>query len=374
MRFAIVHDWFNNLGGAEKVVKEILYCFPDADVFCLFDFFSPDNRKTYLDNKKTKKSFIQYLPFARRYYRLYFPLFPMAIELLDLKDYDVIISSSSCVAKGVRTNKNQLHICYCHSPARYAWDLKDEYLNEIKYLIPRKIIGFFLGLLRSWDFRRSQGVDFFLANSDNVRCRILKHYQRDAYVIYPPVDIDKFEICEEKENYYFAVNRLVSYKRTELLLKAFQQLPDLKLEIAGDGPEKTKLEKMASENVRFLGFLDDKALIQKMKYAKAFVAVAHEDFGITVVEAQASGTPVIVPRIGGYRETVIDETGVFIESRTVENIIKAFKEFDGKKNGYNKASFVGNVSRFHRTRFHQALKEFVDDKCRNSSSGKQAVQ
>ena len=258
-----------------------------------------------------------------------------------------------------------MHICYCHSPVRYAWDLKEEYLNEVKGRLPKKVVDYFLDQLRKWDYRKSQDVDHFIANSDNVRCRILIHYNREATVIYPPVDIDKFEICEEKKDYYLAVNRLVTYKRTELLLKAFERLPSMKLEIVGDGPSKRKLEKMAPGNVTFLGFLDEQSLITKMEHAKAFLALAHEDFGITIVEAQACGTPVIVPRIGGYKETVTEETGVFLENRSIDTIVKAFQEFDTRNNGFHKEAFIRNVSRFHRNRFHTAIKEFVDEKCRN---------
>ena len=334
----------------------------------MFDFFTPENRRIYLNNKKTRTSFIQNIPFARKYYRLFFPLFPLAIERLNLERYDVIISSSSCVAKGITKHKHQLHICYCHSPARYAWDLKKEYLNEITSPLPKKIVSYFFDRLRSWDYRKSQDVDFFISNSDNVRCRILKHYNREATVIYPPVDIDKFELCEDKQDYYLAVNRLVSYKRMELLIHAFQKLPDMRLEIAGVGPAKNKLEKITPGNVKFLGFIDHQTLINKMKYAKAFLAVAHEDFGITVVEAQACGTPVIVPRIGGYRETVTEDTGVFLENRSVEHIVKTYREFDARKNGFHKTSFINNVSRFHCKKFRQDFKEFVNEKCRDFTS------
>ena len=362
MKIAIIHDWFNNLGGAEKVVKEMVHCYPDADIFCLVDFFDDEKRKNYLNGKKTTTSFIQYLPFARRYYRLYLPFFPMAIASLNLKKYDLILSSSSCVAKGIRKHPDQLHICYCHSPVRYAWDLKEEYLQEVKGWLSKKMVGYFLAWLRKWDYRKSQDVDYFIANSENVKCRIRKNYDRESTVIYPPIDLDKFGICEEKHEYYLTVNRLVTYKRTELLVKAFRELPGMVLEIIGEGPAKKKLEKMAPENVRFLGFVDDSTLVSKMKHAKAFSAFAHEDFGITVVEAQACGTPVIVPRIGGYRETVVDETGVFVEERSVEKIVNAFKKFDGKKNGFRPKAFTDNVLRFHKCRFHKEFKEFVDEK------------
>jgi len=365
MKIAIVHDWFNEVGGSEKVVKEIIHCFPNADVYCLFDFFDAEKRKNFLAEKKTKTSFIQNIPFAKRFYRFLFPLFPSAIERLNLSAYDLIISSSNCVAKGIKKNEKQLHICYCHSPVRYAWDLKEEYLQTVKNPINRSIFSYFLNRLKKWDKKASNRVDFFIANSSNVKNRIKQNYGRESVVIYPPVDIEKFSINSDKSNYYFTVSRLVAYKKVELLIKAFEHFPQLKLQIAGDGPNKKKLIQMAPPNVEILGYVDRNALVQKMKSAKAFIAAANEDFGITVVEAQACGTPVIALNLGGYKETVLETTGLFFEDQSVDSLVNAIAAFENKNKKYEANDFINNVKPFNINRFQKELLAFVNEKYSN---------
>lgn len=359
MKVALVHDWFNEVGGAEKVVNEILHCFPDADVFCLFDFFDDTKRAKFLHNKKTTSSSIQSLPFAKRFYRFYFPLFPKAIEGLDLSAYDLILSSSYCVAKGIRKTNKQLHICYCHSPVRYAWDLKEEYLQTFKEPLSRNFFAYFVNKLKKWDFEVNNRVDYFIANSQNVRNRIKQNYLRESEVIYPPVDVAKFAIQTQKQNYYFSVSRLVSYKKTDLLVKAFKHFPHLKLQIAGDGPNRKKLLKMAPPNVEILGYVDSPTLISKIKNAKAFIAAANEDFGITIVEAQACGTPVIVPFLGGYKETVLPTTGLFFENQTLDDLIAAIEKFETNKQVYKSEDFEANVKPFNTGRFRESFTNFV---------------
>lgn len=362
MKVAIVHDWFNEIGGAEKVVKELLVCYPDADLYCLFDFFNDQKRSKYLSNKQTKRTFIQYIPFAKKFYRFLFPFFPKAIEQLDLSGYDLIISSSYCVAKGVKKDKNQLHICYCHSPVRYAWDLKQDYLNEVKESLTRKLFSFLLERLKNWDKESTYRVDHFIANSQNVASRIQQNYNRTATVIYPPVDIDKFEPEHHKSNYYITVSRLVSYKKTELLIKAFKELPHLKLLVAGAGPTKERLKRMAPENVELLGYIESNKLTQLIKGAKAFVAAANEDFGITIVEAQACGTPVIVPYLGGYKESVTNRTGLFFKDQTVESIKNALKEFETGRIIFDPQAFSENIQQFRKERFQEEVKRFIETK------------
>ena len=198
-----MHDWFNDIGGAEKVVREILLCYPNADVFSLIDYYDDGKRTKYLSGKKSKTSFIQYIPFSKKLYRFLFPLFPRAIESLDLSGYDLIISSSSSVAKGIQKNSSQLHICYCHSPVRYAWDLRQDYLSVIKNPFSKRLFNYFLNKLQQWDLTANRRVDFFIANSLNVKNRIWNNYSRESVVIYPPVDTASFKITSEKENYYF---------------------------------------------------------------------------------------------------------------------------------------------------------------------------
>lgn len=362
MKIALVHDWFNDIGGAEKVVREILVCYPDADVFSLIDFYDEQKRDTYLLGKKAKTSFIQYIPFAKKFYRFLFPLFPLAIESLDLSEYDIIISSSSSVAKGIQKTKSQLHICYCHSPVRYAWDLRQDYLNVISSNLVRKGFNFFLNRLQKWDLKSNERVDFFIANSENVKKRIKNNYGRDSVVVFPPVDINNFEMTRHKENYYFTVSRLVSYKKIEQIILAFKKFPHLKLIVAGDGPNRKKLKKIASKNVEILGFISTEVLKEKIKYAKAFIANANEDFGITVVEAQASGTPIIVPFIGGYKETVNEFTGQFFEKQTVQNIESAIEYFETTRKKYLEIDFYNNIKRFDKSRFQKEFKEYVNEK------------
>lgn len=371
LKIALVHDWFNEAGGAEKVVKEILHCYPDADVFCLFDFFNQDNRDNYLFGKKTHTSFIQKIPFAKSQYRSLFPLFPYAIESLDLKDYDVIISSSSCVAKGAKRKPGQLHISYCHSPARYAWDLKEDYLRVTKTLFTKAILKYFFEKLRKWDLKSSNRVDYFIANSYFVRDRIKSYFDCESTVIYPPVDVEMKLSEKERSDVYISVSRLVTYKNVDFIVEAFRQMPELKLEIAGDGPMRKKIMKKLPSNVTYLGYIDDETKHRKISQAKAFVAAATEDFGISIVEAQSYGTPVIIPSIGGYKETVNKNTGVFFQQKTVEDMVSTIRAFHNGNRVFMKKDFEDNIKPFCIERFRNDFKAFVDDKINRHITGKQ---
>ncbi|HOY30819.1 MAG TPA: glycosyltransferase [Bacteroidales bacterium] len=362
LKIALVHDWFNEAGGAEKVVKEILHCYPEADVFCLFDFFDQNNRDTYLHGKTSKTSFIQHIPFARRGYRNLFPLFPYAIESLDLKDYQVIISSSSCVAKGVKRQPGQLHISYCHSPARYAWDLKEDYLKVTNTGITKGILSYFFEKLRKWDFASCDRVDHFIANSSFVHDRIQRFFMRQSTVIYPPVNIGMKDQAGDRSESYITVSRLVTYKNIDLIVEAFRRMPELKLEIAGFGPMRRKIMKDLPPNVTYLGFIDEETKHRKMSRAKAFIAAATEDFGISVVEAQSYGTPVIVPFKGGYKETVNNDTGVFFNDQTPEDMVATIRAFHTGKRTFRYNDFEKNITRFSIERFRTEFKTFVDDK------------
>ncbi len=362
MKVAFVHDWFNDIGGAEKVAREILLCYPQADVFSLIDHYDDAKRKKYLLDKRVSTSFIQKIPFSKKYYRFLFPFFPRAVESFDLSAYDLIISSSSSVAKGIRKGKNQLHICYCHSPVRYAWDLRKDYLEVISNPVTRKVFDYFLGRLKAWDLRSNERVDFFVANSNYVRDRIKNNYLREADVIYPPVDVNSFTLTRQKQDYYFTVSRLVSYKKTENIVRAFAKFPHLKLQVAGKGPNKKRLEKIAPPNVSILGYVPTEELREKIKDAKAFIANANEDFGITIVEAQSCGTPIIVPYLGGYKETVSESTGLFFESQEQNAIEKAITLFESKAKTFKEDDFRNNVKRFDNSRFQTEFKGFVEKK------------
>jgi glycosyltransferase involved in cell wall biosynthesis len=370
-KIALVHDWFNEAGGAEKVVKEILYCYPEADVFCLFDFFNQENRDHYLLGKKTHTSFIQKIPFARQRYRNLFPLFPIAIEKLDLSDYDVIISSSSCVAKGAKKNPGQLHISYCHSPARYAWDLKEDYLRVTKTLITKEVLKYFFEKLRKWDYKSSDRVDYFIANSCFVQDRINRFFGRESTVIYPPVDVEMKESTGQRTDVYVTISRLVTYKNVDLIIEAFRQMPELKLEIAGDGPMRKKIVKNLPPNVTYLGYVNNETKHSKISHAKAFIAAATEDFGISVVEAQSYCTPVIIPSLGGYIETVNRNTGVFFFQKTEGDMISTIRRFHASNKVFSHTDFEENIKRFSIERFRSEFKAFVDDKINRHITGNQ---
>lgn len=367
-KIAIVHEWFTVLAGSEKVVEQLLLLYPEADVFCVIADEQVVAATPYLKHRNITTSFIQSLPMAKKRYRGYLPLMPLAVEQLDLSAYDVVISSSHAVAKGVLTGPNQLHISYVHSPMRYAWDLQHQYLRETG--LHRGLKGWLakimLHKLRLWDYRTAAGVDHFVANSGFIRRRIQKVYGRSADVIYPPVDIAAFALQEKKQDYYLAASRLVPYKRMDLIVQAFAQMPDKRLVVIGDGPEMAKLVSYSGKNIQLLGYQEFSALRRHMQDAKAFVFAAEEDFGITPVEAQACGTPVIAFGRGGALETVVasDEpghaTGVFFGEQTVASLTAAVATFESTSAGFSPQVCRANAERFSTERFLSEFATYVD--------------
>jgi glycosyltransferase involved in cell wall biosynthesis len=335
MKVAIVHDWLVVYGGAERVLEHLIDLYPQADIYSLIDFV-PETQRHFLRGKTPKTSFIQDMPGARKHYRKMLPLMPLAIEQLDLTGYDLIISSSYCVAKGVLTGPNQVHVSYCHSPMRYAWDQYQGYLREMNLVKGLKswFARWQLHRIRTWDVRSSNSVDQFLANSGFVARRIAKFYGRDSQVVYPPVDTLLFTPQNQKEDFYLAAGRLVPYKRIDLVVDAFARMPDRKLVVIGDGPEMEKISEKATPNVTLLGYQSNTVMRDHMARAKAFVFPAEEDFGIVPVEAQACGTPVIAFGRGGALETVRGEstdkrpTGLFFYEQTVESLCEAVERFE----------------------------------------------
>ena len=321
MKIAIVHDWLVTDAGAEKVLKAVLDIYPYADIFSLVDFLSDEERKVILNGKFAKTTFIQRLPFSKKHFRNYLPLFPKAVESLDISSYDLIISSSWAVAKGVKKTKNQLHISYCHTPIRYAWDLYDEYTLNLTG-IKKYLVQMTLQYIRKWDLRTLERADYFIANSKFVQERILRIYAVDAVVIYPPVDTQNYKLCEEKEDFYVTASRLVPYKKTKLIVEAFNKMSAKKLVVIGDGEEYEAIKKIAKENILVLGYQDKTTMIDYMQKAKAFVYAAVEDFGIVPIEALACGTPVIALGEGGTAETIKDGVnGVHFKEQTKQSII-----------------------------------------------------
>ncbi|CAE6790951.1 glycosyltransferase family 4 protein [Paraburkholderia aspalathi] len=357
VRVAIVHDWLVTYAGAEKVLEQIVACFPDADLFSLVDFL--DDR-SFLRGKPVTTSFIQKLPLARTKYRTYLPLMPLAIEQLDVSAYDVVISSSHAVAKGVLTGPDQVHISYVHSPIRYAWDLQHQYLQQSKLTAGPKsaMARLILHYIRNWDIRTSNSVDGFVANSDFIARRIRKVYQREAQVIFPPVDVEAFALCTDKDDFYLTASRMVPYKKIDLIVEAFAQMPERKLVVIGDGPDMQKIRAKAGPNVEIMGYQPFKVLKEKMSRAKAFVFAAEEDFGISVVEAQACGTPVIAYGKGGALETVRDlseskPTGMFFDEQNVESIVAAVERFDGHVKRFSPADCRANAEQFSAANFRE---------------------
>jgi glycosyltransferase involved in cell wall biosynthesis len=343
----------------------MLICHPDADLFSLVDFLS-EGQRSFIQNKSVHTSFIQKLPFARMKYRQYLLLMPLAVEQFDLSGYDLIISSSHAVAKGVLTGPDQLHICMCYSPMRYAWDLQHQYLKEsgLDKGIKGWVAKWMLHRIRLWDIRTANGVNEFIAISKFVARRIWKVYRREAAVIYPPVDLEAFSLCEEKEDFYLAASRLVPYKKMELIVEAFSQMPDKKLVVIGDGPDFAKVRAKASANVTLMGYQSIDVLRDHMQRAKAFVFAAEEDFGIMPVEAQACGTPVIAFGKGGVLETIrgLDAnhpTGVFYTRQDVMQIKQAVEHFEHGSAAIKPIACRENALRFSAERFRKEFSTFV---------------
>lgn len=366
MKVAIVHDWLTVYAGAERVLEQMLYCYPDADLFSLVDFLQPDNRE-FIQNKPVITSFLQKFPFARTKYRHYLLMMPLAIEQFDMSRYDLVISSSHAVAKGILTGPDQLHISYVHSPMRYAWDLQHQYLRDsgLDKGVKGWVAKWLLHKMRLWDVRTANGVNCFIANSKFIRRRIWKTYRRDATVIYPPVDISKFTLRQDKEGFFLAASRLVSYKKIDLIAEAFVAMPERRLVIIGDGPEMQKVRAKAGPNVAVLGHQPDDVLRDYMQRAKALVFAAEEDFGIVPLEAQACGTPVIAYAKGGALETIrgLDDeqpTGVFFKKQSVQEIKAAVSTFEQEAARILPATCRENALRFAPERFRAEFKACVE--------------
>ncbi len=361
VKTALVHDWLTTLGGAEKCLQSIQHLFPSP----LFTLVCDPALLSQIGLTKTRviTSFIQKLPWAKRHYPRYLPLFPLAIEQFDLSSYDLILSSSHAVAKGVVTSSDQWHICYCHTPMRYAWDLYHLYLTQ--HHLQRTPKGFiakiFLHYLRLWDAQSAQRVDAYIANSHYVAARIKKTYRRNATVIYPPVNTRFFTPYERKEPFYLTVSRLVPYKNTAVLLDAFSLLPDKTLVVIGAGPKLKALRQKAPSNVELLGYQDDATLKKYLQRAQAFIFPSLEDFGILPVEAQACGTPVIAYGKGGALETVIEgTTGLFFREPTAASLVKAIQTFEQTKEHFRPSVIRAHAETFSEEHFQRAFKHFVD--------------
>ena len=367
-KVAIVHDWLPLYGGAERVLEQILLVLPQADLFSMIDAIPPEQRD-FLQNKPVTTSFVQRLPSGKTRYRSYFPIMPLAVEQFDLSAYDLVISSSYSFAKGVLTGPDQRHLCYCHSPIRYAWDMQHQYLAQsgLTKGVKSFIVRLLLHYIRLWDYRTAAGVDAFAANSAYIARRIMKVYRRDAEVIYPPVTVESFPLEEKKEDFYLTASRMVPYKKIDLIAEAFSRIPEKKLIIIGDGPEMDKVRSKAGSNVELLGYRDNATLRSHLQRAKAFVFAAEEDFGIIPVEAQACGTPVIAFGRGGVAETVIPgKTGILFYEQSADSLVGAVRLFE--TGIFSPAEIRQQAEKFSAEVFRQKFSDFVRRNCQGWES------
>lgn len=366
MRVAIIHDWLVGYAGGERVLEQLLAIWPDADLFTVVDTLVGDQR-SFLQGKVATTTFIQHLPQVAARYRSYLPLMPLAIEQFDLSKYQLILSSSHAVAKGVIVGPDQLHVSYVHSPMRYAWDFQHQYLREAgldsgaKSWLARSL----LHRMRNWDYRTANGVDAFVANSAFIARRIWRVYRREASVIHPPVDTERFQLRGEKEDFYLAASRFVPYKRMATIVQAFAKMPDKRLLVIGDGPEFARVAKHATPNVTLLGYQSIEVLTSHMQRARAFVFAAEEDFGLMPLEAQACGTPVIAYGRGGSLETVRAEasdqrTGLFFSEQTPESIIGAVHRFEREHASFSPTRCRAHAEQFAAARFRREMRDLVE--------------
>jgi glycosyltransferase involved in cell wall biosynthesis len=355
-RTALVHHWFLGLAGGERVCEALCDVLTAPDLFALFA--NPAVVPLALRKLSLTTSFLQRLPGSQRWYRYYAPLFPLAVESFDLSAYDLVVSSDANVVKGVITRPETCHICYCHSPMRYAWNLTYEYLGH-PHSLRHWIIALGLHYLRLWDHSASSRVDYFVANSLTVRDRIRKYYRRNTAVIYPPCDLDRFAIGSNIDDYYLFVGRLVSYKRADLAVKAFSQ-SGRRLVVVGEGPEENRLKSMATKNVELLGRIPDDQLAQLYAGCRALIFPGEEDFGIVPVEAQACGRPVIAFGKGGARESVVEgETGLFFNNQSPEALNAAVAEFERHIDRFRPEAARRNAERFAYERFQREMTAFI---------------
>jgi len=365
MRVAFVQDWFNANGGAEKVAGEILavYDREDVTIYALFDRFSPAARKEILHGRKVKTSLLQYVPFISKFYRYFLPVMPWLMKRFYLKGYDVIISTSHAVAKGFRSDPAVLNICYCHTPLRPIWDMYDDYAAThamgSSWAYKR-----FVAWLRKWDVDSAGHVHYFIANSRHIQQRIKNSYGRESTVIYPPVRVDKFAIHETpRKDYYLCLGRFVPYKKIDMIIRAFQQMPDKELVLIGEGWGTKAFDDMlkAHLNIKWLGYQKDEAMIRYIQEAKACIFAAKEDFGIMCVEVQACGTPVLALDYGGYRETVADGvSGYLFPEQTEESVVGAVHKFEQRPLTDHKA-IRANSLKFSDERFRKEISDFVQN-------------
>jgi len=387
-RVAIVHDWLTGMRGGERCLEVFCELFPQADLFALL--YCPGTVSETIERMRIHTSFVQHLPLARRFYRYYLPLFPSAVERFDLRGYDLILSSSHCVAKGAIRPPGTLHISYTYTPMRYAWDLYDVYFGDRVGPLRSFVLQRVMAYLRRWDLEASRRVDHFVAISSHVAERIRRHYGREASVIHPPVDVERFQVSEEDGGYYLVVSAFVPYKRIDLAIQAFNRLR-LPLKIVGWGPEEGRLRKLAGPTVEFLGKRSDEELSHLYARCRALIFPGEEDFGIVPLEAQAAGRPVIAYGRGGVLETVVPlnaqrsggprsltsnlepPTGVFFYEQTAEALVQAIRIFEANRHRFEPKHLRDHALQFDRALFKTRILRFIQERWEEFQRHRQSV-
>lgn len=357
MRIALVHDYLIQDGGAERVLEVFQECWPDAPIFALLH--DPKRMRNRFRGSDIRTSFLQKFPFSKTRYKWLMPLMPAATERYDLREFDVILSSTSAFAKGVITRPDSLHLCYCHTPTRYLWSDTHSYVDELG--IPglvKRVMPLLLSNIRVWDRLAANRVDRFIANSRTVQDRIRKYYQRDSLVLHPPVETSNYRIAPKTDDYYVAGGRLVSYKRFDIVVHAFNKL-GIPLKIFGDGPEMKGLKKIAKPNIEFLGRIDERDKAELYAKAIAYLHPQEEDFGITAVEAMSAGRPVIAYGKGGALETVVDGiTGTFVHEQSWEELANEIIRFQPQK--FDPVRIREHARKFDVEHFKRRIRKVVD--------------
>jgi glycosyltransferase involved in cell wall biosynthesis len=357
MKVAIVHYWLVGMRGGEKVVEALCDLYPEADVFT--HVWCPERISETIRSHRVQTTFINHLPFAKRHYQKYLPLMPLALEQLDLGGYDLVISSESGPAKGVLTSPDALHVCYCHTPMRYVWTGYHDYLAAAGPLI-RPLMPYLIHRLRQWDLMTATRVDHFIANSATVAKRIQRVYRREADVIHPPVDVDRFANDAPPGDDYLFISQLVPYKHADIAIEAFNRLGK-PLIVAGDGEEFQRLKRMARPNVKLVGRCSDEQLKEYYTRSKALIFPADEDFGIVPVEAMAAGRPVLAFNRGGATETVVDGvTGLFFNEQTPESLMDAVSRFERTASAFRPEVIRAHAAGFDADLFKDRLRRRID--------------
>jgi glycosyltransferase involved in cell wall biosynthesis len=376
MRVAIVHEWLEHYGGSERVLAQLLKCYPEADIFAVVDFL-PAEERGFLNGRRVTTSFIQRLPLARTKFRNYLQLMPIAVEQFDLAGYDLVLSSHHAVAKGVITGPDQVHVSYVHSPMRYAWDLQTQYLREsgLEHGVKSLYVRWLLHRLRIWDVSSANSVDMFVANSRYIARRIRKAYRREATVVAPPVAVQNFVQGQEPRDGFLVASRFAPYKRVELIVEAFRRMPQHQLTVLGSGANESLVAQAAQNapNITLRPPAEQGELVKLMQSARAMLFAAEEDFGITTVEAQACGTPVIAFTKGGTRDIIVDgaqpQTGILFDAQTPDAIIDALGRFEAVESQFSPAACRENALRFSEERFRQTMLRVVEEAIAKYRSG-----